>query len=160
MGRTLRLGIGVLVTLALVGFAIMVLVLEVSFGLEAVSTTATVENYAARSNIFGRGKANVVHDVDGQPVKATLRTWFFFRPAEGERVVVLFVPAEPGRVELDSVVQRYGPVALPLGLAIAVAYWAGLLCPRRGAQGCNQPGAAGTGSSAAEQSAPADRPRD
>lgn len=27
-----------------------------------------------------------------------------------------------------TAMQRYGPVALPLGLAIAVAYWAGLFC--------------------------------
>ena len=159
--KTLRLwtgaigAIGAVVSLLLVGFAITLLVLEVSFGFKAVPTTVTVENYAAPSNIFGRGKANVVHEVDGQPVKATLRTWLFFRPGEGERVAVLYVPAEPGRVEPDSFLQRFGPVAIPLGLAMVVAYSAGVFGLLRGTQGSSQQG--GVRGGAAEPDAAVDR---
>jgi hypothetical protein len=143
MKRALRLWVGVLVSLALVGFAIAVLVYQVWFGLHATSTTATVENYSTRSAIIGRGKADVVHDVNGEPIKATLRTWYvYYHPSKGERLAVLFVPDEPGRVESDSFMQRYAPLALPLGLAVAVANWAGIFRLRRGTQGdSNQSGA-------------------
>jgi hypothetical protein len=78
----------------------------------------------------------VIHQVDGQPVKATFQSWYFFRgPVEGERVPVLYLPTEPGHVALDSFLQRYGPLGFPLALALAAAYWAGLFRPRREVQG-------------------------
>jgi hypothetical protein len=158
--RTLRLWVGAIgaigaaVSLLLVGFAIILLVFEVSFGFKAVPTTATVENYAASSGIFGQGKADVVHEVDGRPVKATLRTSLFFRPGQGERVAVLYVPAEPDRVESDGFLQRFGPVAIPLGLAMVVAYSAGVFGLLRGTQGYGQQGGVG-GSRAAPGTSPA-----
>lgn len=126
MKRLLRFWIGVLASLAFASFAIAVLVYEIRFGLQALSTTATVERYTDRK-IFGRGGGTVVHEVDGKPVKATFRSWYVYRgPGEGERVPVLYLPTEPDRVTLDSFLQRYGPLVFPLILALAAASWAGV----------------------------------
>lgn len=126
MKRTIRLWLGALVSLALFGFTIAVLVHEVRFGREAVSTTATLEKYTRRGFLGGRGGGTVVHVVDGEPVKATFRSWYFYRgPGEGERLSVLYLPAEPGFVVVDSLLQRYGPLVFPLILALAAAHWAG-----------------------------------
>ena len=145
MIQSIRFWIGVLVSLGFVGFAIAILVHEIRFGLEAVSTTATVERYTGRK-IIGRGGGTVVHVVDGQPVKATFRSWYFYRgPGEGERVPVLYLPTEPDLVAIDSFMQRYGPLVLPLVLALAAAHWAGIFRLRREAPSPRQQSEVGSG---------------
>ena len=125
----------------MLGLTIAFLVSEVRFGLEAVSTTATVEKYTRRSVIGGRGGGTAVHMVDGIPMKATFRSWSFYRsPAEGEHLSVMFRPGEPGFLVIDSFLQRYGPLAFPLVIALAAAFWAGVFQLHREAPSLGQPG--------------------
>ena len=145
MKRLLRFWVGALVCLALVGSVIPVLVHEIRFGREAVSTTATVERFTGRK-IIRRGGGTAVHEVDGQAVKATFQSWYLYRgPREGDRVPVLYLPTEPGRVAMDSFMQRYGPLVFPLVLAFAVAHWAGIFRRRRKAPIPRRQGEVGKG---------------
>ena len=129
----LRLWFGGIVGLALAGVGMILLVQEIRFGSEAVSTTATVESYTGR-RLFGRGGGWVVHDVDGQPVRASFRSWSIARrgPSDGERVQVLYLRAKPNEVALDSFLQRYGAVLSPFILAFAIAKACGVFRRRRG----------------------------
>jgi len=68
MKRPLRFWIGVPISLCLAGLAVVLLVHEVRFGLEAVPTTATVGRYTGHK-IIGRGGGTVVHEVDGREVQ-------------------------------------------------------------------------------------------
>jgi hypothetical protein len=140
MSRLLRFWIGTLTSFAFLGFAIAILTSEVRFEMSSVSTTATVDSYTPCQlfakfgvTMIGRGGGTVMHLVGGQPVKATFRSYHFQRgPGKGERISVLYLPAEPRFVKLDSLMQRYGPIVFPLVLAFAAAYWSGILRFRSG----------------------------
>jgi hypothetical protein len=110
MARQNRFGIGSVIVVVLGLLAGYLLIREVAFGFNAVASTAKVESYVSSR---GKGKARVVHEVEGQPVKATLSTWFY--PLhEGQRVPILYLPDQPSWAERDSFWQRY----LPLGMGL------------------------------------------
>ena len=131
----LRFWIGTLACFAFVLFAISILLSEISFGLNSVSSTGEVESYTPKKlvaklgmTLVGRGGGTMTHLVGGPPVKATFQSWYFRRgPGKGERLPVIYLPTEPGFIKVDSVMQRYGPVSFPFILAFALAYWSGIL---------------------------------
>ena len=101
----------IILLLGLVG--VYGLSLQIRFGHRAVSAAATVETVGARQGLL-RFNTNVVHGVEGRPVTARVRTWFY--PLEqGRPVKILYVPGDPGRAELASAWQRYlGPCCVLL----------------------------------------------
>lgn len=131
MNKTLRFWIGAVLSLTFGCLAISILIHEIRFGLEAVSTIGKVEKYTARK-ILGRGGGTVVYEVNGQLVRSTFQSWYIYRGlAAGDRLAILYRPSEPGIVAMDSVIQRYGPIAFPLVLAFAAAHWVGIIRRRR-----------------------------
>lgn len=135
MSRLLRFWIGTLTCFALVGIAISILTSEITFQLKSVSSTAAVERYTPNKifakfgfTLIGRGGGTATHLVGGQPVKATFRSWYFQRgPEVAERFPILYLPTDPRFVKVDSSMQRFGPIVFPLALALAAAFWSGIL---------------------------------
>ena len=135
MSRLLRFWIGTLTCFAFVGFAISILTSEIMFQRNSVSSTAAVERYTPNRifaklgvTVIGRGGGAATHLVGGQPVKATFRSWYFQRgPEVAERFPILYLPTDPSFVKVDSSMQRYGPIVFPLTLALAAAFWSGIL---------------------------------
>jgi hypothetical protein len=102
----------------LAGVAAHGLVGAILFGANAVPGTARVEDV---TSYLGRWDARVVHEVDGKPVQADLRT-AFHSVEKGTDLPILFLPNEPTRVRLDSIWQRYLILVVLLGFGVP-ALW-------------------------------------
>ena len=126
MSRLVRLWIGTLASFALLAVAIAILTAEIKFGLESVSSTAVVDRYTPKSifdkfglTIIGRGGGTAIHLVDGQPVSAIFRSYYFRRgPEKGEQISIVYLPSDPRFVKLSSLMQRYAPSIFPLVLSL------------------------------------------
>jgi hypothetical protein len=104
------------ITLLLASLSVYGLVHEIRFGANAVSGTARVEDFTPS------GHARVVHEVEGRPVRAVLRS-SISSLGKGSEVPILYLPQEPTRVELDSLPKRFvWPVLLLLFFG-GVAAW-------------------------------------
>ena len=96
------------------------LALEVHFGANAVAGTARVEGYTRNPKLGGT--LGVVHEVDGNPVRATVQTYFQY-PELGSDVMVMYLPEKPTRMELDSLWDRYLLVVLLFFPFAGLAIW-------------------------------------
>ena len=98
---------------------------KLQFGANAVPGTARVEDFVLNFK-FG-GKASLVHEVDGVPVRATVQTHFHY-PAKGSDMAILYLPDDPTHIELDNLWERYLLTGLVLLLFGSVAIWEILKC--------------------------------
>jgi hypothetical protein len=93
---------------------------KIQFGGKAVAGSALVEDFAVNFK-FG-GKASLVYEVDGEPVRATIQTNFHF-PAQGSELPILYLPEDPNRVEMASLWERYLLTGLVLLVSGGAALW-------------------------------------
>lgn len=147
-------GLGTIITLLLAALFVYGLVHEIQFGAKAVSGTARVEGFTPS------GHTRVVHEVEGRPVRAVLRTRFSSLE-EGSEVPILYVPEEPAQVELDSLPQRFlWPVLLLLFFGGAAAWQVVSFFSARRKRRQGQPENLVNAESGPEQVATSDRPPD
>src|SRR5262245_8421888 len=106
-----RFGFGTVLCLGLGALMIYSLVQEIRLSSRAVPGVARVEQY----NPIGR-TAEVVHEVEGLPVRATLKgVSRFWPPKQDSEVPIRFLPEDPAHVELNRGWERYmWPVILGL----------------------------------------------
>jgi hypothetical protein len=96
------------------------LAIQVHFGANAVAGTARVEGVTPNPNLGQT--VSVVHDVEGEPVRATVQTYLQY-PQVGSEVPVKYLPEKPTRMELDSLWERYLLVVLLFFPFAGLAVW-------------------------------------
>ena len=93
---------------------------KLQFSANAVAGTARVEDFVFNFKLGG--KASLVHEVDGEPIRATVQTHFHY-PAIGSDITILYLPDDPTRIELDSLWERYLLTGLVLLLMGGATIW-------------------------------------
>jgi hypothetical protein len=97
-----RFGIRGAVLVAITALLVMELVRELHFSANAIAATARVEEYVP--GVRGRGRARVAFQVDGRPVRASLKTRSL---RVGDDIQILYLADDPTQVELASIWDRY-----------------------------------------------------